>query len=56
MVSKCNSCGRHLGYIIDGDVLCKCGVYNIIRPLKDTKIVVKSLYNPKSMASAHDSQ
>ena len=54
---NCKNCGRHLGYIVSGDVYCKCGHYNIIDQGKETKLVVKSLYSPKtSMATVQGSQ
>lgn len=56
MEQNCKACNRHLGYIKYADILCKCGHYNIIRPNKETKIVVKSLYTFNSKAFDHDTQ
>lgn len=47
--TRCKSCEHHLGTIILGDVFCDvCESYNIIRPLKKTKIISKILYKPSS--------
>ena len=46
--TECKACGSHLGIIYLGDVLCKCGTYNIVRPSKETKVIHKDLYKPSS--------
>ncbi len=47
MVSKCGNCNRHLGYIIDADINCKCGHVTIIRGGEIQKVVLAPLYTPR---------
>lgn len=44
--NNCKNCNRFLGYLVYGDILCKCDHYNIIRPNQETSLRIKSLYIP----------
>lgn len=47
-ITRCVNCNRYLGVIIEADILCKCNNYNIVRPCKKTKLILKDFYHHKN--------
>lgn len=47
-ITRCVNCNKYLGVITEADILCKCNHYNIVRPGKKTKLVLKEFYNQKN--------